>query len=252
MQRIRPNYPALGPIGETMESIQPLPGDRRAGAFAYAAGAVGIITFTALGLMYGVEMSRPGPRLFGPISDIGSGLFNLLAIPVIIQLHKHLPASQWRGPGLALVVVLSVAGAIGSFLLVAKVLGFTVATTAATLALAAQAVWLVAAHTKLLKRGGYPMRLAKLGRFVGAAFLAGAAIVAFGFLVPGGWMQWTVFGIGGLIGLTGWVGMPFWFLMAGRRLVHEHSAPSTSPTPKPSPASSPEATAGSSQALHPD
>lgn len=37
----RPNYPAFSPIGETMESIQPLPGDRRAGAFAYAAGAVG-------------------------------------------------------------------------------------------------------------------------------------------------------------------------------------------------------------------
>ena len=234
MQRIRPNYPAFGPIGETMESIQPLPGDRRAGAFAYAAGAVGIITFTALGLMYGVEMSRPGPRVFGPISDIGSGLFNLLAVPVIVQLHKRLPPSQWARPGLAAVVVLSVAGAIGSFLLVAKVLGFAVATTAAMLALGAQAVWLVSAHTKLLKRGGYPLRLAKLGRFVGAAFLAGAATVAFGFLVPGGWIRWTVFGIGGLIGLTGWVGMPFWFLVAGRRLVHKRSTPRTSPTPKPS------------------
>lgn len=227
-------------MGEDMESIQPLPGDRGAGAFAYAAGAVGIITFTALGLMYGVEMSRPGPRLFGPISDVGGGLFNLLAIPVIVQLHKRLPQSQWAALGLVTVVVLSVAGAIGSFLLVAKVLGFAIATTAAMLALGAQALWLVSAHTKLLRHGSYPLRLAKLGRFVGAAFLVGAAIVAFGFLVPGGWMQWTVFGIGGLIGLAGWLGMPFWFLMAGRRLVRNRSTPSTSPMPKappPSPAS---------------
>lgn len=78
-----------------MEKFQPLPGDSRAGAITHLAGGIGIATFIALALMYGLELSRPAPRIFGPLSDIGSGLFALLAIPVIMQLHRRLPRSQW-------------------------------------------------------------------------------------------------------------------------------------------------------------
>lgn len=202
-----------------MEKFQPLPGDSRAGAIAHLAGGIGIATFIALALMYGLELPRPAPRIFGPLSDIGSGLFALLAIPVIMQLHRRLPRSQWAKTALVAFVFLSVAGAAGSFLLVAKVLDFATATALAMLALCAQAVWLVGAHSMLLNDGAYPRKLARRGRLVGMAFLIGVAAVAAGFLVPAGWVQWAVFGTGGLIGLAGWLGMPFWFFMAGRRLI---------------------------------
>ncbi len=209
-----------------MGVLQGIPGDRRAGAFAYAAGLVGIITFIALGLMYGVELPSRSPRIFGPISDIGSALYSLLAIPVVAQLHRRLHVSAASRIGLVVVVVLLAAGAAGSILLVTKVLDFAVATTAAMTALAALAVWMVATTLILMRRDDYPRRLAKSGALLGAAFLIGASVVGLGFLVPGGWMQWTVFGIGGVIGLVGWVGTPFWFLMAGRELrARENLAP---------------------------
>ena len=209
-----------------MGGLQALPGDRRAGVFAYATGLVGIITFIALALMYGVELPSRSPRVFGPISDVGSALYCLLAVPVVVQFHRRLRVSAASRFALVVVVVLLVAGAAGSLLLVTKVLDFAVATTVAMTALAALAVWLVATNLILMKRDDYPRRLAKSGAFLGAAFLIGASVVGLGFLVPGGWMQWVVFGIGGVIGLVGWVGTPFWFLAAGRDLrARENLAP---------------------------
>lgn len=204
--------------GGIVSDFRLFPGDRRTSALAFMAGGVGVITFVALALMYTMEISSARPRIFGPVSDIGSGIFSLLAAAVIAQMHRRLPPGTASRVWLAAVVVLSVAGAVGSFLLVAKILDFVVATTAAMLGLVAQALWLLFAHVILLKRGDYPPRLGRFGRFVGAAFLAGAAIVGLGFLLPAGWMQWGVFGLGGLIGLAGWIGMPFWYLMAGRQL----------------------------------
>ncbi|MBT2518340.1 hypothetical protein J7E29_12910 [Streptomyces sp. ISL-90] len=194
-------------------------GDRRAGVFAYTAGLVGIITSIALGLMYGIEIPiTTSPRVFGPLSDLGGGLYNLLVIPVVVQLHRRLPVSAASRFALVVVVVLLVAGAAGSFLLVARVLDFVPATIAAVAALAALAVWLVAAGVKLGKRGDVRRLPAKSGVLMGAAFLVGASVVGLGFLVPGGWMQWVVFSLGGFLGLVGWVGTPIWFLVAGRAL----------------------------------
>lgn len=42
--------------------------DRRAGAFAYAAGIVGIITFIAVGLMYGTEIPSGSARVHRRLS----------------------------------------------------------------------------------------------------------------------------------------------------------------------------------------
>ncbi|MDQ0574421.1 hypothetical protein [Agromyces albus] len=200
-------------------SLRTIPGDGWAGAFAYAAGLVGIITFIALGLMYAIELpSQTSPRFFGPLSDLGSGLYCLLVIPVVVQLHRRLPVSAASRFALVVVVVLLVAGAAGSFLLVARVLHFVPATAAAMAALAAVAVWLVAACLKLGQRGDVPRRLARSGVLMGAAFLIGVSVVGLGFLLPAGWMQWAVFGLGGVIGLVGWIGTPIWFLAAGRAL----------------------------------
>ena len=49
--------------------------------------------------------------------------------------------------------------------------------------------------------------------------LAGYVIVGLGLLLP--WMSWAqlvVFGVGVLIGLPAWLGIPVWFLVLGRRL----------------------------------
>jgi hypothetical protein len=62
-------------------------------------------------------------------------------------------------------------------------------------------------------------RLARLGEFLSAGTLAGGAVVGLGFLLP--WMSWpqlVVFGMGGVLGVIGMLGIPVWFLLLGRHL----------------------------------
>ena len=53
----------------------------------------------------------------------------------------------------------------------------------------------------------------------GCGLLAGYVIVGLGLLLP--WMSWpqlVVFGVGLLIGLPAYLGMPVWFVFLGRHL----------------------------------
>ncbi len=202
-----------------MQTGNPLGGVAGTGYLALAAGVIGVATAAALGMMYGTEISRPGPKIFGPASDLLGGLSNLCVAGVFIRLQRAVSDSRRAIPGMAVVVVLLAAGAVSSFLLVAGVLDFVPATIAAIVALAAQALWLVAICTRLRRGGAIPPRLGRGGKAVGAGFLAGCFIVAAGLLAPAGWPQWTVFAVGGVVGLTGWVGMPVWFVLLGRHLV---------------------------------
>jgi len=209
----------FGPNGGIMQTGNPLGGVAGTGYLALAAGVIGVATAAALGMMYGTEISRPGPKIFGPASDLLGGLSNLCVAGVFIRLQRAVSDSRRAIPGMAVVVVLLAAGAVSSFLLVAGVLDFVPATIAAIVALAAQALWLVAICTRLRRGGAIPPRLGRGGKAVGAGFLAGCFIVAAGLLAPAGWPQWTVFAVGGVVGLTGWVGMPVWFVLLGRHLV---------------------------------
>lgn len=207
-------------------------GARGTGYLALAAGVIGVGTAMALGLMYGTELSRPGPKIFGPASDLLGGLSNLCVAGVFIRLQHTVSDSRRAFAGMVVVVVLLAAGAVSSFLLVADVLDFVPATIAAMAALAAQALWLVAICARLRGGGAIPSRLGRGGMVLGASFLAGAAIVAAGLLAPAGWLQWTVFGVGGVVGLTGWVGMPVWFVLFGRHLVaRSHASGLLAPRP---------------------
>jgi hypothetical protein len=67
--------------------------------------------------------------------------------------------------------------------------------------------------------GTLPVRLARLGEVLGVGLLAGYAIVGLGLLLL--WMSWPqlgVFGVGVLIGLPAYLGIPIWFVLLGRHL----------------------------------
>ena len=71
--------------GSPEPSPRPLP--RVVGPLAIAAGLVGVLTFMALALMYGMEVPAGTPvRFFGPLSDWGSGLGTLLVCATILVL----------------------------------------------------------------------------------------------------------------------------------------------------------------------
>src|SRR4029453_442821 len=107
-----------------MDQLLELPGDKAASRFAYAAAAVGVAGVATLGAMYAVEVPRGGPYVFGTINDPTAAEFNVLVIPVILQIHRRVPPAPWTEPAKWIAVAACAAGAASSSLLVLRVLDF--------------------------------------------------------------------------------------------------------------------------------
>jgi hypothetical protein len=206
------------------------PGANAVSRFAYAAGITGILANLSLIAMYillGVQAGDPeGYTLLGSAfhvtgsaSDLLGSLSTALMIPVALFLGRRLPrrraARLVQVAGLAAMALLSVGGP----LLVLGVLAFEVETTIAVAALIFLSLWMLLVNRWLRQSHAWPYRLARFGEFLGTSFLAGYVIVGLGLLLP--WMSWpqlVVFGVGILVGIPGYLGIPVWFVFLGRYL----------------------------------
>jgi hypothetical protein len=198
--------------------------------FAYAAGIAGILANLCLIAMYaslGLQGGSPedGTSLgsafhfTGSANDLLGSLSTALMIPVALFLGGRLPQRRTarfvQAAGLAAMALFSVGGP----LLVLGVLAFEVETTIAMAALVFLSLWMLLVNRWLRQSKAWPYRLARFGELLGAGFLAGYVIVGLGLLLP--WMSWpqlVVFGVGILVGLPGYLGIPVWFVYLGRYL----------------------------------
>jgi hypothetical protein len=203
---------------------------RRTAYFAYAAGVTGILAnllLIALYVLLGLQAGRPEAQtplgsagdLAGSAGDLAGSLSTALMIPVALALAGRLPqrrsARLTQAAGLTAMALLTVGGP----LLVLGVLAFEVETPIAMAAWIILCVWLLLVNRWLRLSDALPIRVARLGGLLGAGVLAGYVVVGLGFLLP--WMSWAqlaVFGVGVLVGLPAWLGIPVWFLVLGRRL----------------------------------
>ncbi len=210
---------AAGNARQEKELPAALPGDEPAGKFAYVAAGLGGANLVTLGLMYAIEVPRNGPYYFGAINDFGGGLYFLGSIPVLWQIHRRLDDGPASRAALWAVVGSSVAAAGSSFLLAFHLIPFAPSTAATVGAILVQSVWVTVVSAKLLRRGGWPKRLARLGRGAGIAMLAGLPVLSLGFLAPSGSAaRKALFGLGGTLSGGAWVGWPLWYLLVGRSL----------------------------------
>jgi MFS family permease len=202
-----------------------------AARFAYAAGGAGILANLFLIVMYvllGLQAGRPEPQTLlgsafhvaGSASDLLGSLATAFMIPVALFLSGRLPRRRavrfTQASGLMAMALLTVGGP----LLVLGVLAFEVDTLTAVASYIVLSLWLLLVNRWLRLSDALPYRVARLGEFVGAGFLAGYLVVGLGLLLP--WMSWpqlVVFGFGVLVGLPAYlVGIPVWFLLLGRHL----------------------------------
>jgi hypothetical protein len=201
-----------------------------AARFAYAAGFTGILANLFLIVMYillGFRAGSPEARISldsafhvaGSASDLLGSLSTAFMIPVALFLGGHLPrrraARLAQAAGLAAMALLSVGGP----LLVLGVLTFEVETPIAMAMLIVLGLWLFVVNRWLRLSTAIRPRVARLGEFVGACFLAGYVVFGLGLLLP--WMSWpqlVVFGVGVVIGLPAYLGIPVWFVLLGRHL----------------------------------
>jgi hypothetical protein len=188
--------------------------------FAYAAGATGILANLFLIAFYALQVSHPedGTSL-GSANDLVGSLGSAFMIPVALALSAWLPDGRLsritRVLGVSAITVLTVGGP----LLVFGVLAFDVQAPIMVAAWMVLCLWLFLVNRGLRLSAALRPRVARLGEFLGAAVLAGAAVVGLGFLLP--WMSWAqlvVFCVGGFLGVIGMLGIPVWFLLLGRLL----------------------------------
>ena len=201
-----------------------------AARFAYAAGATGILANLFLIALYvALGLQARGPEAetsLGPVGDLSGSASDLLGslsaafmIPVALVLGGRLPqrrgARLMQAAGLAAMALL----AIGGPLLVLGVLSFEVETPIAMAAWIVLCLWLLLLNRWLRLSDALPIRVARLGEALGVGLLAGYVVVGMGLLLP--WMSWpqlAVFGVGVLIGLPAYLGIPVWFVLMGRHL----------------------------------
>ncbi|WP_413249117.1 hypothetical protein [Sinomonas flava] len=183
------------------------------------------MTFAALALMYGVEIPQHvEQRVFGPLSDWTSAIGTLLVGAVIVTMPWPARSPLGATIGRVLVAVVSTAGALGSFLLVTRLMAFVPGTVLAVAGLVAQAIWLALVPRRIARAALISRRMGGVAAWLGGAFLGGLAIVLAGFAVPVPALQWALFIAGGVVGLLGWVGAPIWYLLLGAGgLRHSHS-----------------------------
>src|SRR5918997_3100198 len=199
------------------QGLASLPGDERAGRFAYVAAGLGGANLVTLGLMYAIEVPRNGPYRFGAINDFGSGLYFLSSIPVLWQIHRRLDDGPGSRAAIRAVLGSSVAAAGSSFLLAFHRIPFAPSTAVTVGTILVQSVWLTAVSTRLGRRGGWPKYLARLGQGAGVAMLAGLPILSLGYLAPSGSaFRKALFAVGGALSGAAWVSWPVWYLLVGR------------------------------------
>lgn len=214
-----------------MEQPLELPGDTAASRCAYAAAATGVIGVATLAAMFAVEVPRGGPYVFGAINDATGAVFNVLVIPVILQVHRRVPPAKWTESLKWITVSACAAGAVSSTLLVLRVLDFNSSTAVSIAAITLQGAWFLLAHKRLGKVQSYPRSLSRTGRWIGGAMLLGLPVAAGGYAVPGPeWLRMALMGVGTAAAAAAWAAWPFWYFGAGRYLGHALRR-GASPTP---------------------
>jgi hypothetical protein len=186
---------------------------------AYLLAGAGVAGFACLALMYGLEMDSVGAHVFGPLSDLGTPVWNLLLVPLLLTFYPLLKVTLFGRALTAITIVLAVAGAGSSALLVTKTLTFAISTPITILGVLVQGLWLFTLTMRLRAVPAWPRWILRLGLFIPVAQAIGAAFV--GISLGFGWgsvPQVAIMAIGLVAGVPAWAAWPVWFLLIGRFL----------------------------------
>lgn len=183
----------------------------RVSRIAEAGAAVGAAGLVTLGLMFAVEVPKGGPYRFGTINDLCGALFSASFIPVAIRVASEVPDDDRLRLATRVAVVAAGAGTVLPLLLVGGALPFAVQAPLAVACIEIQSLWLVALG-RALRRVPAGERLARISQLVGGSFIAGSLAFAAGFAAPeGSPLRMGAWVSGGLVGVVGYVGWPYWF-----------------------------------------
>jgi hypothetical protein len=192
--------------------------DVRIGRLAEVGAGVGVVGLVSLGLMFAIEVPRGGPYRFGTINDLSGAAFNVLLIPVAIRIAREAPPDTRLRLATGAAVVAACAGTVLPILLVSGALPLQVQMPLVVACIEVQSLWLITLGRSLRAVAGREP-LGTVSRVVGSRFIAGSALFGAGFAAPeGSPLRMAAWALGGIVGIAGYVGWPYWFHAVGRAL----------------------------------
>jgi hypothetical protein len=159
--------------------------------------------------MYALEISSVGDHVFGPLSDLGTPVWNLLLIPLLLTFYPLLKVTLF---GRAIVA------AIGTALMIVDVAPFGVSTGISVASYLLLTVWLLTLARRWSSMG-VAISLVRLSMLIAYAGLVGAAVA--GSSLAFGWgtaPQVAIMIIGLVPGVAAYASWPAWFTLLGRNL----------------------------------
>ncbi|MPV38594.1 hypothetical protein [Georgenia subflava] len=191
---------------------------RRAASCGDTATVVGVASGAALVVMFAVEVPRGGPYVFGTTNDVLGAAYQLLTVPVLLELGRELPDTKVRQVLHPVTVGSAVVAATSGVLLVAQVLPFGPSTAVSIGAVVVQAGWMLTAGNQLLRRRGFPERTARWARRIGGLVLGSLVAVGVGLTLPEGSARTAALTVAAVPGGIVWLAWPIWFHLAARHL----------------------------------
>ena len=199
--------------------------DVRIGRLAEVGACAGVLGLTSLGLMFAIEVPSGGPYRFGTINDLSGAAFNVLLIPVALRVARDVPEDARVRLATRAAVVAACAGTVLPILLVTGTMPLQVQMPLVVACIEVQSLWLVLLGRALGRVAGRE-RLGAVSRVVGVSFLAGSVLFGAGFAAPeGSPLRMAAWALGGIVGVAGYVGWPYWFHAVGRALRKPASTP---------------------------
>lgn len=196
------------------------------------AAVVSAITVVALLLFYALELRSIDRHLFGPISDVGTAVWDVVFVVVVLGLRPALGAGRSLTMLVAATLTSCAAGAVAAALLVVGAWSFEVSTPVSILAVLVQSLWLHVLSRRLTDCP-WASRVVRLGFWAPVAQGIGAVVVGASLML--GWgttPQIVVMILGVALGLPAWLAWPVWFTLAARE-VRRHGVPRLSIAPRP-------------------
>lgn len=190
--------------------------DVRIGRLAEVGAGVGVVGLVSLGLMFAIEVPSGGPYRFGAINDLSGAAFNVVLIPVALRVARDVQPTRGMRFATGAAVLAACAGAVLPILLVTGAMPLQVQMPLVVACIEVQSLWLIVLGQALRRVPGRE-GLGTGSLVVGASFIAGSALVGAGFAAPeGAPLRIAAWALGGIVGIAGYVGWPWWFHAVGR------------------------------------
>lgn len=158
----------------------------------------------------------------GPATDVIQTAQFVALMPVAVAVGRRLRNGRLVRDATTGAVAAIVVVVVLDLLLLAGVLPASLHSALVTACVTVVFAWLLVVSRAGQRTGRLSRRVVRLGTALAAGYLIGAAIVGSAFLLPPGSIaQYAGLGIGGAVGLYGWLGFPVWPLLLARDIFQE-------------------------------